>query len=99
MPRRSQQRTPSHWARVAVNLSAFVGITFACWYAALWLFPLPPLGTNTGPAAEEVTRALWIWWWKFYALYLAVSVIVYGLAPPLWRHLSARGARHGEVAG
>jgi hypothetical protein len=81
------------WKRVAAQVVVWLGVSFGSWYAALWLFPLPPQGTFTGAAAEGVNRAYTLWWWKSFALYIVACVLVYEVAPRLW----PRGA-HGEVA-
>ena len=82
------------WKRVVAHTLVWVGVTFGSWYAAMWLFPLPQ-GTLTGAEAEAATRAASVWWWKWFALYVVVGVLVYEVAPRLWRW--SRGA-HGELA-
>jgi hypothetical protein len=85
------------WKRVVAHTLVWVGVTFASWYAALWLFPLPSQGTFTGPEAEALSRAYTLWWWKFFALFVVVCALVYEVAPRLWRWWF--GGANGEVAG
>ena len=82
-------KSPRRWTRVLLGIALWLAIGYAAWYLALWLFPVP-MGTFTGASAEEVARKFERMWWGNVLIYVALNVVVYGLAPWAWRRWHGR---------
>ena len=74
------------WPLVVLAVLVWVGVCLASTRAALWLYPVP-----------EGTFNQFLWAYGF--VYVGLCVLVFHLAPYVWRRSRNTGGRRGEVAG